>query len=135
MSKNMAKRLLLLLTTGLCIQFIFSGSMQAAAADYIEVKELNFVFLHGMGSNSCVFQLLSDSIKEQLPPYILSYEQANPGTKIRVDTLHRCYPAYVDINTWANNIIDSIDTHFPNKQSLILIGHSMGGKAALYATA
>ena len=49
--------------------------------------------------------------------------------------MKRCYPAYVDIDTWANNIADSIDKHFPDKKNLILIGHSMGGKTALYAVA
>jgi len=101
----------------------------------LQVKELNFVFLHGAGGSVCDLQLLADSIREQLPSYILDYEQANPGTKIRIDTLERCYPSDVDINIWANNIADTIDEHFGNKKNLILIGHSMGGKAALYAVA
>ncbi len=72
---------------------------------------------------------------EQLPAYIPGYEQANPATEVRVNTLKRCYPNNVDIDTWANNIADSINKHFPNKENLILIGHSMGGKSALYAVA
>jgi len=129
------KRLLLLIAIGLCVQIAFSGSVQSAPQDPIQVKELNFVYLHGAGGNACSLQLLDDSIMEQLPEYVLSYEQTNPSTKIRVDTLKRCYPNNVDIDTWANNIADSIDKYFHNKQNLILIGHSMGGKAALYAVA
>ena len=79
-------------------------------------------------------QLLADSIVEQLPAYILGYEQSNPGTKIRFNILNRCYPNNVDIKSWADNIAESIDKHF-HKKNLILIGHSMGGKAALYAVA
>ncbi|GAI54949.1 unnamed protein product, partial [marine sediment metagenome] len=52
-----------------------------------------------------------------------------------LEPLQRCYPNDVDIKTWANNIADSIDRHFHNKKDLILIGHSAGGKAALYAVA
>ena len=72
---------------------------------------------------------------EQLPTYIRIYEQDHPDIKIRVNTLRRCYPNDVDIDTWANNIADSIDQYFPNKENLILVGHSMGGKTALYAVA
>ena len=129
------KRLTSLIAIGLCIQIGFCSSVQAAPGDPVQVKELNFVFLHGAGGSVCDLQLLADSIREQLPAYILDYEQANPGTKIRVDTLERCYPNDVDINIWANNIADTINEHFGNKKNLILIGHSLGGKAALYAVA
>jgi len=104
-------------------------------ADSIRVKELNFVFLHGGGGTACDLQLLADSIMEQLPGYIHDYEQANLGTQIRVDTLSRCYPNDVDIATWASNIADDVNKYFYDKRNLILIGHSVGGKAALYATA
>jgi len=80
-------------------------------------------------------QLLADSIMEQLPAHILDYQLAYPDTEIQVDALLRCYPNDVDIKTWADNIADSIDKYLPDKQNLILIGHSMGGKAALYAVA
>ncbi len=129
------KRLALLITVGLCLQLGFCSSAQSAPENPVQVKELNFVFLHGAGGNVCAMQLLADSIMEQLPAHILDYQQANPKTKIRVDTLQRCYPNDVDIKTWAINIADSIDKHFHNKKNLILIGHSMGGKAALYAVA
>lgn len=135
MFNGIVKRLVLLVAIGLCVQLGLSNSVQSASEDSIQVKELNFVFLHGAGGDACALQLLADSIMEQIPAYILSYEQANPGTRIRVDTLHRCYPNDVDINTWANNIADSINKHFHNKNNLILVGHSMGGKTALYAVA
>ncbi len=99
------------------------------------VKELNFVFLHGAGGYSDSFQLLEDSITEQMPAYITIYEQDHPGVEVRANTLKRHYLNDVDIDTWANNIADSIDKHFPDKKNLILIGHSMGGKAAVYAVA
>ncbi|HCP60244.1 MAG TPA: hypothetical protein DIT43_01515, partial [Dehalococcoidia bacterium] len=129
------KRLALLIAIGLFVQLSFCSPACSAAQAPPQVKELNFVFLHGAGGNTCAFQLLADSIIAQLPSYVIDYEQANPGTKIRVNTLQRCYPNDVDINTWANNIADSIDKHFPDKQNLVLIGHSMGGKAALHAVA
>ena len=135
MFAGIMRRLALLIAIGLCVQLGFPSSVQSAPEDSIQVKELNFVFLHGAGGHVCALQLLADSIMEQLPAHILGYEQANPGTKVRVDTLERCYPNDVDINTWANNIADSINKHFHNKKNLILIGHSMGGKAALYAVA
>jgi len=133
--EGIMKRLVTIVAIVLCIQIIFCGSVQSAQGDSPQTKELNFVFLHGAGGNVCSLQLLSDYIKNQLPAYILAYEQANPGTKIEVDVLKRCYPNDVGINTWASNIADSIDKHFPDKKNLILVGHSMGGKAALYAVA
>jgi len=135
MFDGIMKRLAVLITIGLCVQLALPSSVQSAPEDPTQVKELNFVFIHGAGSNVCPLQLLADSIMEQLPAYIVDYEQANAGTKIRVDMLKRCYPNNVDIDTWAHNIADSIDKHFHNKKNLILVGHSMGGKVALYAVA
>ncbi|HEY86737.1 MAG TPA: hypothetical protein G4O06_01700 [Dehalococcoidia bacterium] len=129
------KKLALLMAVMICIQLVFLSSVQSAMADPLLVKELNFVYLHGVGGNVCSFQLLNDVIKEQVKDYIIDYEQANPGTKVLVNTLRRCYPSNVDINSWANNIADSISKHFYDKDNLILIGSSMGGKAALYAVA
>lgn len=129
------KRLVLLITIGLCVQLGFYGPVQAVSEEPVQVKELNFVFLHGAAGHACSLQRLSDHIMEQIPAHILSYEQLNPGTTIQVDTLKRCYPNDADINTWANNIAETIDNHFSNKKNLILIGHSMGGKAALHAVA
>jgi pimeloyl-ACP methyl ester carboxylesterase len=99
-----------------------------------QVKELNFVFLHGAGGNSGALQRLSDHVLDGIPNYIREYEAANPGIKLNIGTLNRCYPNDVDIDTWAKNVVDSITRYF-NKDNLILIGHSMGGKTALYATA
>ncbi len=127
------QRLPLLIAIALCVQISFSNS--AKAADYTQVIELNFVFLHGAGGTTCNMQPLADSIVEQVKGYIRDYEQAHPGTKIQVNTLQRCYPNNVDIDTWAKNIADSIDKYLHDKENLILIGHSMGGKAALYAVA
>jgi len=129
------RQLAWLIIIGLCLQLAVPGPVQAAPEQYTEVKELNFVFLHGAGGNACSFQLLDDKIMEQLPACVQHYQEANAGTEIRVDTLKRCYPGYEDINTWASNIAESIDEYFAGKERLILIGHSMGGKAALYAVA
>ncbi|MFB0559014.1 MAG: alpha/beta fold hydrolase [Dehalococcoidales bacterium] len=129
------KRLALLIAIILGVQLVFPSPVQSAPEDSIRVKELNFVFLHGAGSHACSAQLLNDSIREQISGYISDYEQAHPGTEVRVNTLIRCYPNDVDIDTWANNIADDIDKHFHGKENLILVGHSMGGKVALYAVA
>ena len=133
MYSSALKRLVLIPIITVYLFWIFSVSVQAADERPATVKELNFVYLHGAGGNCCSLQLLSDSIMKRIPRYILDYEQANPGVKIQVDSLLRCYPNDVDIKTWANNIADSIDQHLHDKKNLILIGHSMGGKTALYA--
>ncbi len=117
MFKGIAKRLVLLIAIALCAQLTFPSSVQSAPEDSIQVKELNFVFLHGVGGTTCSTQLLSDYITELLPAFVFDYEQANPNTKVQVSTLQRCYPAYVDIDTWAKNIADSIDQHFPDKKT------------------
>ncbi len=112
------------------------GSASVARADSAQVKELNFVFLHGAGSSIASFQLLTDILDDELLPiYIAKYEQDNPGTKVQVNMLLRSYPNNVDLNTWAKNVADSISKHFQRKKDLILVGHSMGGKVALYAVA
>jgi pimeloyl-ACP methyl ester carboxylesterase len=124
------KRVILLITIGLCLHLGFGSPVSSAY-----VKELNFVFLHGAGGNTCSMQLLADIISERIPEYILTYEQAHPGTKVEVNSLLRCYPNNVDTETWAYNVALSVNRYLTNKQNLILIGHSMGGKAALYAVA
>jgi len=129
------KPLIILITIVLCIQVVFSSATKTVLGESANIKELNFVFLHGAGGSTCAMQLLADSITEQIPAYILEFENANPDTKIQVDMLQRCYPNDVDINTWANNIASTINKYLPNKKNLILIGHSMGGKTALYAVA
>jgi pimeloyl-ACP methyl ester carboxylesterase len=126
------RRVILLIIIGLCLQLGWYSPVQSAP---VRVKELNFVFLHGAGGNVCSMQLLADSITEQIPAYIADYEQATPDTEVRVNLLLRCYPNDVDIETWAENIAESVDKYLPDKQNLIFIGHSMGGKAALYAVA
>jgi pimeloyl-ACP methyl ester carboxylesterase len=135
MYKQIMKRLWVVAAVVLCLQLGFAGPASVAADDSVGVKELNFVFLHGAAGNPCGMQPLADSILEQIPLYIAEYEQANPGIKIKVNTLNRCYPSDVDIETWAYNIAESIDKYLPGKGDVILIGHSMGGKSALYAAA
>jgi pimeloyl-ACP methyl ester carboxylesterase len=99
------------------------------------VKEINFVFLHGAGGNPCGPQLLADSIMAQIPDYISTYQEANHGVEVKVDMLNRCYPNDVDVETWAGNIADTVNKYFAGRDNLIFIGHSMGGKSALYAVA
>jgi pimeloyl-ACP methyl ester carboxylesterase len=135
MLKIITKQLALALTLLLCIQLITPVPAQPASAKSIQVKELNFVFLHGAGGNPCSLQYLEDIILEKLPLYIADYNQTNPGIEIRTDMLKRCYPGNIDIDTWAHNIADSINKYFANKKNLVLIGHSMGGKTALYTVA
>ncbi len=105
------------------------------AASENNVKEVNFVFLHGFNSNASSLQLLEDVITDKLPEYIAGYERDNPDIHIATDTLNRSYINNVDIDTWANNIANDINKRFAGKSNLVLIGHSMGGKAALYAVA
>ncbi len=134
MFSRIVKWLSIAVAVALCLQLGFSGAT-VSAANGPAVKELNFVFLHGAGGNPCGPQLLADSVLEQIPDYILKYQQANPGVEVKVNVLNRCYPSDVDVETWAANIADSIDNHFAGRGNLILIGHSMGGKSALYAVA
>ncbi len=128
------KRLVWLVVIGLLLQLAIAFPVQAEV-EPILVKELNFVFLHGAGGNSCSMQLLSDTIIAQVEPYILAYEEANPGIDIQVDIMNRCYPSDEDMQTWASNIADSIGRYWHGRRNIILIGHSAGGKAALYAVA
>jgi len=129
------KRVILLIAIGLSLQLGWYSPAQSAPEEPVMVKELNFVFLHGAGGNVCSMQPLADVIMERMPAYIAEYEQANPDTEVRTDVLLRCYPNDVDIEAWADNIAENIDKYLPDKQNLVLIGHSMGGKAALYAVA
>jgi pimeloyl-ACP methyl ester carboxylesterase len=129
------KRLSVVLVVVLCLQLGLYASVESAGDNPAGVKELNFVFVHGSGGTACTQQLLADTILEYIPAYILEYEQANPGVKVSVNSLNRCYPDDVDTATWAGNIAASIDKYLPGKGEIILIGHSMGGKAALYGVA
>ena len=125
------KQLLIVMAVVLCLQLGFVGQAGAVTDRVVGVKELNFVFLHGAAGNPCGPQLVSDSILEQIPSYILGYEQENPGIKIKVNTMNRCYPNDVDVETWAQNIADSVNRYMPGDGTIIFVGHSMGGKSAL----
>lgn len=119
----------------LCVIIACPWPAQAASNTTATSKQLNFVFLHGFNGNASALQLLEDSVVDQLPAYITSYGYDNPGITIDTDMLLRSYPNTVDIETWAQNIADSINQRFAGKTNLVLIGHSMGGKTALYAVA
>ena len=129
------KRLSFLIAIIFCLQLGFPSLVQSAGEGSVGVKELNFVFVHGAAGTACVTQLLADSVLEQISDYIRNYEQANPGVKVRVNTLNRCYPDDVDLDTWADNIAKSVDKYLPGKGTVILVGHSMGGKSAIHAVA
>ncbi len=98
-------------------------------------KDLNFVFLHGMGATAASMQSLADVIDERAQPRIAAYQQANPGVVVKLNMLLRSYPNNVGAETWAENVATDVKTHFGGKADLILVGHSMGGKAALYGVA
>ena len=124
----------------LCLLLLFFQGFPAiltaeTAVAGVHTIELNFVFLHGMGGSPCALQRLSDWIKKTVGNYIYVYQQTYPDTKFEINTLSRCYPGYASIDEWANNIADSIEDHFAGRDNLILVGHSMGGKTALYMVA
>jgi pimeloyl-ACP methyl ester carboxylesterase len=129
------KRLAGLAVIGVVILLSIAVPLRAQSDEPVRVKQLNFVFLHGAGGNSCSMQLLADTILEQIEPYILEYEADNPDIDIQVDIMNRCYNNDTDMRTWANNIADSLSRRFSGKRNIILIGHSAGGKAALYGVA
>jgi pimeloyl-ACP methyl ester carboxylesterase len=131
----MMKRLLLISICMLCLSTSFPDLAIAAQSNTGNEKDLNFVLLHGFNGNASYLQLIEDSIADQIPAYITDYEYEHPGTTILTDTLNRSYPNNVGIETWAQNIADSINKRFADKKNLVLIGHSMGGKTALYAVA
>ncbi|HIE17204.1 MAG TPA: hypothetical protein EYP71_03310 [Dehalococcoidia bacterium] len=129
------KRLLLAVVAALCLQPGFCSMVASATEDFTAITELNFVFIHGALGVSCTQQLLADTILEYAPAYVYLYERDNPGVKVKINVLNRCYPNDVDIDTWAHNIANSVERHLPEEGSIVFIGHSMGGKSALYAVA
>jgi pimeloyl-ACP methyl ester carboxylesterase len=131
------KRLAIVLVSILFFNMLspFASPLPALATSADSVREVNFVFLHGFNSNASSVQPLGDVIYNKLPEYIADYESDNPDIHVVSDTMNRSYINNVDIETWAANIADDINTRFAGKSNLVLIGHSMGGKAALYAVA
>ncbi|MBM3182919.1 MAG: hypothetical protein FJZ83_02685 [Chloroflexi bacterium] len=133
MSKPNLRFIWFLVAILLCLQLTITGTVRSAPA--VKVKELSFIFSHGAAGTACGMQLLSDVILERMPAYIGAYELSNPGIKVRVNVLNRCYPNDVDVETWARNIAESAERFLPGKRNLIIVGHSMGGKATLYGLA
>ena len=88
MLRGIRRQLSLLLVIGLFVQFGLTNTVFSATEGSIQVVDLNFVFLHGMGGTPCSFQLLSDYITERLPVYALRYEKNNPNTK---ETINSCF--------------------------------------------
>lgn len=97
--------------------------------------ELNFVLLHGMGGSKESMENLEDALEDKVGEEAIRYEKDHPDIDIIINFLRKDYPNNVGVDKWAGNIGEKIDTHWPNKRNLILVGHSMGGKAALYAVA
>jgi len=123
----------------LTLLFVLALSLGAGGPARAEaspaIRELNFVYLHGMGGDACSLQLLADKIAQQLPARVTGYEVAYPGNVIETDAYIRCYPNDVDIGAWASNVAEAVNRYFAGKKNLVIIGHSMGGKAALYTVA
>ena len=87
------KRLVWLLIIGVVVLLGISSPAQAQE-EPTRIKQLNFVFLHGAGGNASSMQLLSDIILEQIEPYILAYEAANPVIDIHDEE-------QANLNGWA----------------------------------
>lgn len=134
LSVRVMRKLLSPLCLPLCLLLTLSVSRTGAQAP-VMVKTVNFVFSHGAGGNSCTQQLLADTLAERIKVYIEEYERANPGVRVNFNVLNRCYPNDVDVDTWAVNLAESVDHYLPREGSIVLIGHSMGGKSALYSVA
>jgi hypothetical protein len=137
----MKNKIILFLSLFLAFQLFIPLTVQAdsnsgfSSVPSYKNKELNFVMLHGAGGTACGLQNIGDTITDMIPLYVESYKKDHPTTKITFNILNRCYPANVDMETWAQNIGESINEYLPGKRNLILIGHSFGGKSALYSVA
>jgi pimeloyl-ACP methyl ester carboxylesterase len=131
---KISKYLSIIVVAVMCLQAGYFSPVASAQSQPV-VKELNFVFLHGAAGNPCGPQLLADSIMAQIPDFINTYQKAHPNIEVKVDMLNRCYPNDVDVETWADNIAETVNKYFAGKDNLIFIGHSMGGKSALCAVA
>lgn len=131
---QMVRKLAFIVWLSLYLLLTLAVSVVGAEAPVL-VKTVNFVFSHGAGGNSCTQQLLADTLSQCIGSYIQEYERANPGVKVKFNILNRCYPNDVDLDTWAVNLAKSVEQHLPREGSIVLIGHSMGGKAALYGVA
>jgi pimeloyl-ACP methyl ester carboxylesterase len=135
MSVTNSRTLYALFTAALLASLLFTLPAQSATAVPSQIKELNFVFLHGLGANASAMQRLQDAVADRVPAYARAWEQDHPDTAIRIEALNRSYPNDVEIADWAKNLADDIEKRFPARRNLVLVGHSMGGKVALYAVA
>jgi hypothetical protein len=95
--------------------------------------ELNFVFLHGAPGEPLSMTPLRDTLASKLKSKIAVYEQNNPGMNIQVNTWIPNLDNDESVSSWADNIANFVNDSLPDKENLILIGHSMGGKSAIYA--
>ena len=125
---------MLVIMTAVCLQACFFHPVKAEEPVQ-KVKELNFVFLHGLGGTPCAFQGLQDQITETMTYVTERYREQHPDVTFELNMMVRCYPGYESLETWAENIAESINTRFAGKDNIILVGHSMGGKTALYTVA
>jgi pimeloyl-ACP methyl ester carboxylesterase len=120
----------------IAIVFIVTSSFASAWAqeDCPEFTiELNLVFLHGAPGEPLSMGPLETALRDSLAPKITAYEQSHPGMNIEVNTWIPDLDNDESVSSWANNIATFINDNLPNKENIILIGHSMGGKSAIYA--
>jgi hypothetical protein len=67
-------------------------------------------------------------LSDKLTEYISTYERDNPGIQVITDTLYRSYANNVDIDTWANNIANDINTRFAGKKTWYSSGIAWAAK-------
>lgn len=130
---TLKSRLAALATMVLLASLVFACPAQSATSS--KIKELNFVFLHGLGANASAMQRIQDAVTDRVDAYARAYQQDHPDITVRTNVLNRSYPNDVDITAWSKNVAADINKHFAGKDNLIFIGHSMGGKVALYTVA
>jgi pimeloyl-ACP methyl ester carboxylesterase len=90
--------------------------------------EIWMAFFHGLGGNSTVNIPLIKNISKNLEQRGISLKYINPQL-----------PNDVSLDEWSNNIATAIDAWAKNETQthpwIVLVGHSMGGKAGLHAVA
>ena len=90
--------------------------------------EIWMAFFHGLGGNLTVNIPLIENISKNLQKRGILLKYINPSL-----------PNDVNLEEWSNNIAEAIDAWQKNETQtqpwIILVGHSMGGKACLHAVA